>query len=158
MAITRNVEAVETEYITGEMSLNDLAQKHEIPLSTLSRWCEDGDWVNKRGLYRADLASKTVEMAQKAELSAREMVGKAAASAYKAFIGLSDSKRGDRAPELLKLWAAMSGEPTDHSVNEVQDLRDYGLSEATIADLDRVARERLGAGHKEPALTEEGGS
>lgn len=46
-------QALEAEYVSGHMTYAELAEKHQIPLSTLCNWGRAGAWVEKRRRHQA---------------------------------------------------------------------------------------------------------
>ena len=54
---------IEREYVTGNGSLEDIADKHHINVTTVSKRSTKGGWVQKRQDYRTGKASKLNEKA-----------------------------------------------------------------------------------------------
>lgn len=54
---------IEREYVTGNGSLEDIADKHHINVTTVSKRSTKGGWVQKRQDYRTGKASKLTEKA-----------------------------------------------------------------------------------------------
>lgn len=129
---TRDYAEIRAEYIAGEISLRDLAQKHGVSSSTLLHRADAEGWLAERESFRLRATSKTLEFAEQNELTARAMAGRATQQAFNDFAALPAKERGRRFPELLKLWAAMTGEVTD---------RNASIDETTLTDseLERIA-------------------
>lgn len=112
---TRDWGKIETEYVTTEIDARELADKHDVAYPTLRDHMRAEDWVAKRDAHRSKLVAKTLEFAEQNELTARAMAGRATQQAFVAFAALPPREQGKRFPELLKLWAAMTGETTERS-------------------------------------------
>lgn len=61
MSGKQNFKKIETEYITGNMSLTSLAKKYDIPADTLKKRSQKGKWSSKRKEYKEKVIGKTVE-------------------------------------------------------------------------------------------------
>ena len=48
MARDQDKMRAEQAYVAGDMTLSDLAKSTALPLTTLKRWCKEGQWVKKR--------------------------------------------------------------------------------------------------------------
>lgn len=60
-------ETVETDYITNNISLKELAQKYGLPRRTLEDRCKKGGWVAKRKKWRGDVVSGACRKARARE-------------------------------------------------------------------------------------------
>ena len=146
---TRDWQAIKTEYVTGEKSQRDIAAERGVSAGAIGTRCAAEDWEAEREQYRAKLSEKTRAEAEKRELSARLMVGEAAALAFADFKGLKPSERGARFPELAKQWAAMTGETTERSVIDAT-LHDWRAGKtadeiAAVEEAARMVNEKRGA-------------
>ena len=120
---TTNWNAIETEYITGELSTRDLAEKHEVSSGAVGERASLGQWLSKREQFRAQMAEKAKEMAIDAQINVRREILESFVEARRAW---SQSKR--KAADygaLARLAAAMVGEVTD---------RQADVSESTLTD------------------------
>lgn len=52
---------IEAEYMTSNVSINELARKHGVPKGTLQRHARVNDWVNKRGQKQAKSVEKSIK-------------------------------------------------------------------------------------------------
>lgn len=52
---------IEAEYMTSNVSINELARKHGVPKGTLQRHARVNDWVNKRGQKQAETVEKSIK-------------------------------------------------------------------------------------------------
>ncbi len=52
---------IEAEYMTSNVSINELARKHGVPKGTLQRHARVNDWVNKREQKQAETVEKSIK-------------------------------------------------------------------------------------------------
>ena len=155
-AAIRDYGKLETEYVTGEMALDDLSQKHEIPLGTLTRIAASNGWTSKREHYRLEANSVSRQEAERLDIDVRRSVLQAFAEAQRAWLAGGDSSKRRDYANIARLAAAMTGEVTERSA--VSDAReDLGaLSEGDRLMLEQVS-ERLALarlGRAAPVLIE----
>ncbi len=112
---TRDWNAIRTEYIASEISLRELARKYEIVPGSLLGIAGRENWKDERETYRAKLNQATLHNAEERGISARQMAGDAVALSFRDYLTLPSDRRGERFPELLRLWAALTGETTERS-------------------------------------------
>jgi len=63
MATTINWQAIENEYVTGQISERALAEKYQVSLSQIKRHSRDDQWVRKRQEFRAKTATEGYQKA-----------------------------------------------------------------------------------------------
>ena len=63
MATTINWELLETEYVTGQISLRGLAEKHGVSERQIFERSKEYQWVNKRGNWRSRIAAESQQKA-----------------------------------------------------------------------------------------------
>ena len=56
-------QKIEHEYVTGDMPLRELAARHHVAMSTLSKHAKDAQFTEKRDKYRKRVAQKAVTRA-----------------------------------------------------------------------------------------------
>ena len=59
-----NWTRIETQYVSGEKTLRELAKEKRVSYSTLSKKASEGGWAAKREKYRAEVASEELARAQ----------------------------------------------------------------------------------------------
>lgn len=140
--------AIQQEYETGYMDSRDLAEKHEIPYPTLRDRMRRENWADNREDYRSNLVAKTRDIAEQKELGARLMIGEGAAIAFTAFKLLPAKEQGRIFPDLVKQWAALTGETTERSaiVDGREDLGAFTEEDRKVIEqlAERVAADELG--------------
>ena len=143
--------AIRADYVKGQISLRELSEKYEFadPSPVLHRAASE-HWTREREQYRIELASKTIEQAQKRELSARDMLAQAVESAFDAFLALPVRERGRVYADLQKQYSAMVGETTERSaiVDGREDLGAFTEEDRKVIEqlAERVAADELGRG------------
>ena len=65
-----NWESIRAEYVTGDMSLRQLARDHDMPFSTLKKHLETHDFAKERDAYRRRVAQKATEDAERRDVAA----------------------------------------------------------------------------------------
>lgn len=138
---TRDYSVLKTEYIIGQMSLRELAELRDVPPGTLLRVADEEHWVEEREAYRVKMSQQALAEAEKRELTARIMAGEATALSFEDFKSMTPKERGARFPELLKQYAAMTGETTERSAIDAT-LRDWtaGKTPEQIEAIKRAAK------------------
>nr|DAX83583.1 MAG TPA: hypothetical protein [Caudoviricetes sp.] len=68
----RDWTAIENEYVTGEISLQKLSEKYEIPLRTIKDRSRKGEWSRKKKEFCADTAQKARQKIMKKEAARLE--------------------------------------------------------------------------------------
>lgn len=53
---------IEAEYMTSNLSINELARKHGVPKSTLQRHANLNGWVDKRGQKQTETVEKSIQV------------------------------------------------------------------------------------------------
>ena len=80
-------KGIQTEYITGELSLVKLAKKHSLPLSTVQVRCRQEGWVAKRRDFRQQAVAVAVSEAVTDEA---DRLGKIITSAQRMSVVIED--------------------------------------------------------------------
>jgi predicted adenine nucleotide alpha hydrolase (AANH) superfamily ATPase len=62
-----NLTQLESEYVTGKMSVKKLAEKHGISVSTARYHCEKNEWVKKRKKYQQKVVKNISQKAAEKE-------------------------------------------------------------------------------------------
>lgn len=91
-------EKIEQEYITGKMSAETLAKKHNMPYYTMSHRVTERKLSEKREKYRESVLEKSIARARAREVRAKERI----------------RTEGEKALKLIK--SAMESEATLHLV------------------------------------------
>lgn len=81
-------QAIEADYVTGKLSLRDLAAKHGCVLSTIGRQASNGDWDSKREQYRHDNATAVQEAKKETSVLTRLKYDELTEGSCDAFIAL----------------------------------------------------------------------
>ncbi len=68
---TRDWAAIRTEYVTGEVSLRDLAQKHGVSFNTLGKRAAREKWEDERQQFGNKVATETLARALEAAVERR---------------------------------------------------------------------------------------
>lgn len=68
----RDWTAIENEYVTGEISLQKLSEKYEIPLRTIKDRSRKGEWSRKKKEFCAETAQKARQKIMKKEAARLE--------------------------------------------------------------------------------------
>jgi transposase-like protein len=66
-----DAKAVEMEFVTGEVSIRELARRHGVSFSSLAKHARDNDWQGKKVAYKSSLARRGYE-AMAAEVASQE--------------------------------------------------------------------------------------
>lgn len=151
MPITHvDYDLLEKEYVTGTMSIRQLARDNDISWSTVAKTARDRGWKEKRDVFRSKKSDKMIErMAEdQAELAAEirgEMLTVVRAALYKF---AEDLKRPDymiTASELVKViqqGMLLIGEPTSRTEEKTLAVQANfdGLDPAVLTELLGAAR------------------
>lgn len=143
-------DLLEKEYVTGTMSIRQLARDYDISWSTVAKTARDRGWKAKRDVYRSKKSDKMIErMAEdQAELAAEirgEMLTVVRAALYKF---AEDLKRPDymiTASELVKViqqGMLLIGEPTSRTEEKTLAVQANfdGMDPAILGELLSAAR------------------
>lgn len=57
-------DKIETEYVTGDISINDIVKKYGVSKYAVCQHSRHGEWVKKRAAYRDDTTAKAIQKAQ----------------------------------------------------------------------------------------------
>jgi hypothetical protein len=119
---TRDWDAIKTEYVTGEISLRDLADKHGLGESYIMEKSAAEHWTDERERHSKTVASETETIIKskkvRREVSARLLLFDVIDEAVAAWRKKPRATTHDLA-ELLKLGLAAQGETTDRTVATV---------------------------------------
>ena len=146
---TRDYSAIEAEYASGQMTLEELSQKYRVPGGTLRRVASLQDWTVKREQYRADTSAQALEIAKSIDIDVRRAVLEAFGEAQRAWLAGSDGAKRRDYPAIAKLAAAIVGEATEHVVSDERVvMADLSAEAQRAIELisDELARAKLGRG------------
>lgn len=66
----RDYNSLEAEYVSGDMSVRALAEKHGVPENTLRKYAAKNKWKHKRDIYNTNLVQKTVNILNNQDVEA----------------------------------------------------------------------------------------
>ena len=144
---TTNWDAIRTEYVTGEISLRQLAEKHEVATSTLIEHSTNEGWESERSQFRVKTAQKMQEKALEANVNALTQADQLADSIIARYLERLQRQvpTGTEAIAAAKLRLLLSGfDPERGSSTVPADwqgrLRSAGASDAFIEGLREDAK------------------
>ena len=165
-------EKIRTEYVTGNISLRDLAQKHGIPYRTIQDRSTAEGWVAARKAHREKTVAKACELiAQEQAGQMAELVTKAAAellakamtaigqldkpvTAHKHTIEIGEEKSTEEWEEISDKPGAVNVAGVRHLATALKDIAGVlGLE----TELDRQEKEARIAALRAKAAAQEGG-
>lgn len=145
-AYARNWELVKLEYVTGEISLRDLASKNNIPFSTLGERAVNEEWEGARKQYRNNVVTEAQKRLLETEVSARVFISQYARRVISEYLEKisENAPNADDALNVAKLLLVMEGEP-DSRTEILTDNRDWrvrakelGLDPSRVAERAKV--------------------
>ncbi len=136
---TRDWQAIKTEYVTGEISLRALAERHGAAASTLRERAVADGWEEARSQFRAKTAQKTLEYAESAEIDVRREILDSFLEARREWA--SSKRKADDYGALARLAASVVGLDTEHGTQNV-NVTDWraGKTADEIAAVEEAAR------------------
>ena len=150
-ATTWDTKTVEQEFVTGDVSIRELARRNTVSYSSMAKYARDQDWKGKKVAYQAALSRRGYE-AMAAEIAQQEgiireesvLVMRAALRKYAEQLAAGEvSITTKDAVEAVKTIAYLMGEP-DGPGKRGEDIRTVSKPDADhlkrVAD---AARRRL---------------
>lgn len=122
-AYARNWELVKSEYVTGEISLRDLAVKTEISFTTLGHRAVAEGWEKEREAYRNRVATEVQQRSMENDVSARVFVSQYARKVISKYLENIGVPSAEDALNVAKLLMVIEGEP-DSRTEIVTDTRE----------------------------------
>lgn len=141
MASSTDWGLIKTEYITGEISLRDLAEKHEVSFSTLGKLAVDEDWNELRKQWRNNLATELQNKLAESRINEAYTALQVMDSIIARFMETLDTKKitAFDVIQAAKFREVLKGGVSDRTGKE--ELRDLGI---TDEDIDEVVRQLEG--------------
>lgn len=115
---TRDWGKIKTDYVTGEISLRDLAKKHAVSFNTLKEHALFEDWNAARTEYRNKITTETQQKLAARDVSARVIAAETAQSVIASWLaGFGGVASAADAVSAAKLLLLIDGEPTERIAN-----------------------------------------
>lgn len=121
-----NWEELQFEYVTTDLSLRDLADKHDMDASLVLKRAASERWLKEREKFAINLLSEVKIEAQKAEVSSRVMILEAARIALEEWKANDEPTKLDDLSKILELAARIEGYEMNKTSVTVKDWRDVG--------------------------------
>lgn len=144
-------DALEKEYITGTMSLREMAKTHDMSWSAVASQARRRGWSEKREAYKDSVQKRTYEHAadryarEKAEIQSENVIAlRATVRAFIAQLQAGEIKVSAKdATEAAKVLSMWMGEPTSRTESKVIEFTTGGLEPEFLRRLAEIARARI---------------
>ena len=140
MSEDRRMEA-EQRYISGDETLQEIAEALNIPLSSLKRWCKADKWVEKRARVKKRAARKAATQAVNKKAKALARLMEASDEMEKALLisARALAEITERKPDVFVLTKSKTLVDVSESIERMAHARQMTGDAISAADAEKIA-------------------